>query len=179
MPGSLQEQLLKAGLVDADRLKSEKKARHRKKKKRDGKAAAPVDEAARQAAAAKREKSERDRRLNSERAQQARLREVRAQIRDIVEQHRVDRADGDTPYQFADRGKIKKIYVPAEMPALLAAGKLAIVRLEGRYDVVPGSIGARIAERDERVVIVHNDGGAGEAADPDYADHPIPDDISW
>jgi uncharacterized protein YaiL (DUF2058 family) len=184
MAGSLQEQLLKAGLVDAERLKAAKKSRHHEKKSADKsakKGGSPAkndtDTAVEQA---RREKTDRDRRINSERQRQAELRALRSQIGEIVVRHRLDREGGETPYQFADRGKIKKIYVLEDMPQGLAEGRLAVVRLEGRYDIVPASIASRIVERDPRCVIVFNIGQKdAEPVDDTYADYPVPDDLTW
>ncbi len=181
MSGSLQEQLLKAGLVDPKRLESEKKAKHRKKKQKQARGPSPSgDDSARRAEKARREKIERDRKTNSERDRQRELRAVRAQVREIVEQHRIDRDAGETPYQFVDRGKIKKIYVLETMPSALAAGTLAIIRLDGRYDVVPAAVANRIVDRDPRSVVVLNDGSGSDQDDAgEYAEHPIPDDLVW
>jgi uncharacterized protein len=180
MSGSLQEQLLKAGLVDSIKVKSEKKERHKQKKSGDKVARASVDEKARRVEQARRDKAERDRQINQQRQRQIELKAARAQIGEIIDQHRLDRAGAETPYQFVDRGRVKKIFVDSSTPRRLASGDLAVVRLEGRYDVVPAVAAEKIAARDARSVIVFNDKDEPTpAVDDDYADFPVPDDLTW
>ncbi|MCZ7598995.1 MAG: DUF2058 domain-containing protein [Gammaproteobacteria bacterium] len=179
MSGSLREQLLKAGLVDPSRVKAANKERHKRKKAPGRDAGSPEETVSGRVEQARREKRERDRVANSERRRQAELRALRAEIGEIVGRHRLERESGQTPYQFLDRGKIRKIWVHEDMPRRLAAGQLAVVRIEGRYDVVPASVAERILEREERCVIVFH---AGTGDDPDAADeseHPVPDDLMW
>ena len=181
MSGTLKDQLLKAGLVDREKLKAEKKAEHRAKKQRQRGKTPKHDETKQRAETARRAKLEHDRQRNSERERQRELRAARAQVREIVDRHRLERQSGETPFQFADRGKIKKIYVHASMPGEIAAGRLAVVRLDGNYDIVPAAAAARIVERDPRAVVVLNDAAAAaeKVADDPYADYPVPDDLTW
>ena len=95
----------------------------------------------------------------------------------------MERDDGDAPYQFVDRGKIKKIYVLEDMVPRLADGRLGIVRVEGKYDVVPGAVAEKIAARDPRSVVLLNNTGdqPPESAEDDafYAKFQVPDDLNW
>jgi uncharacterized protein YaiL (DUF2058 family) len=179
MSRSLQEQLLKAGLVDTDRLKAEKKVRH-KKRKTSAKSKPVQDESRALADEAQRRKAEGARQANLERKRQAELRAVRAQIKEIVDRHRLDRTGCEVPYQFADRGKIKKIYVADDMVSRLADGRLGVVRLEGKYDVVPAAIAEKVAARDPKSVVLLNNGESETSVEDDfYADFQVPDDLNW
>lgn len=173
MAGSLKDQLLKAGLSNA------KKARRVEHEKRQ-QAKQGGDDVAAAARRAREEQVERDRALNAERLAQQRLKEIAAQIRQLIEAHRLDRRQADQPFQFADGKKIQKLYVNGVMADQLARGRLAVVRLAEGYEVVPTTIADKIAERDPQAVVVRHDISSDEQpGDDPYADYPIPDDLMW
>ena len=186
---SLQEQLLKAGLVDKNKLnqaKKEKQKRSNQARKSAGKsAAARLDP--KKAAAEKRhaERVARDRALEQKRKQAADQKAVAAQVKQLIETNKVDRSKGEIPYSFVYRKKIKKMYIGETEKNALAAGRLAIVTLviqnEGRrFELVPMEVANKIAEREPETVIELNreDELAAEGDDP-YADFKIPDDLTW
>ena len=186
---SLQEQLLKAGLVDKNKLKQankEKQKRANQKRKTAGKSVAKTDP--KQAAAEKRhaERVARDRALNEKRRQAAEEKAVAAQVRQLIDSNKVDRSKGEIPYSFVYRKKVKKMYIGETEKKALAEGRLAIVTLviqnEGRrFELVPMEVARKIAERDPETVIDLPDAsesGDDDADDP-YADYKIPDDLTW
>jgi uncharacterized protein YaiL (DUF2058 family) len=186
---SLQEQLLKAGLVDEDRLKQadkERRKRDSQSRKSAGKKA-PKKQNAASAAAQKRkaEQRAREQALNEQRKQAASQKEIAAQVRQLVQDNRLDRAGGEIPYSFVYRKKIKKIFVNEAQKQQLADGKLAIATFvltnEGRrFELVPMPVAKKIAERDaEAVVELSGQDEAGADADDPYADYKIPDDLTW
>ena len=186
---SLQEQLLKAGLVDKTKLQQankEKQKRSNQARKSAGKsAAARVDP--KKVAADKRhaERLARDRALNDKKKQASDLKAIAAQVRQLIESNKVDRSKSEIPYSFVYRKKIKKMYIGETEKNALASGRLAIVTLviqnEGRrFELVPMEVARKIAERDPETVIELNlqDDSASDADDP-YADYKIPDDLTW
>lgn len=181
---SLQEQLLKAGLADAKKAKQINKEK-RKQAKQAPKGQQQVDEAKLAAKQALAEKAERDRELNRQRQEQAEQRAIAAQIKQLIEMNRVPRpkpsgGDEDIAYQFAHGKKIKKIYVTKKLQEQLVRGLLAIVELDGSYELVPAKVAEKIALRDAGRILVKND-SASDAVDEDdpYADYQIPDDLMW
>jgi uncharacterized protein len=182
MSSSLRDQLLKAGLVDEKKLKAEKKSRH-KTRKTEGRSQVPVPAESRvQADRIRREKAERDRKINLEKQQKRDRKAIHAQIREIVGNHRLDRTGAEIAYHFVHRGKVKKIYVDEEMRKQLVDGRLAVVRLDGRHELVPIAVAERIRERDETYVLAISDPDtepAANAQDDPYADYAVPDDLVW
>ena len=176
---SLQEQLMKAGLADekkARAIRSEK----RKQRKQQPKGAAQVNEAEERARKARQEQAERDRQLNLERQKEAEKKAIQAQIRQLIETNRLDRSRGETPYQFVDGKKIKKILVDDKMVDQLSRGRLAIVALGENYEVVPDKVARKIMERDEAAVISMHERKQDDAGEDDpYAGYEIPDDLMW
>jgi hypothetical protein len=186
---SLQEQLLKAGLVDEQKLKQaakEKQKRSNQSRKSEGKSAAkkkpaPMTEAQKRQA----ERAERDRALNEKRKQALEQKAIAAQVRQLIETNKVDRSKGDIPYSFVYRKKIKKLYIGETEKNLLTGGRLAIVTLvvnnEGRrFELVPIEVARKIAERDpEAVIELNQQDDSSSAEDDPYADYKIPDDLTW
>jgi uncharacterized protein len=181
MTMSLREQLLKAGLVTEKQVKqAEKQQRqHQKQQPRPGKGAPAPDPtpAARQALAAK---AARDQELNRQRQEKAAAKARVAELRQLIEQHRVPRVESDDYYNFIDGGKVRRIAVDAPLRQRIMQGSLVIVRCEGRYDLVPADAAPRIRERDENAVLPPATSAPG-GPDPDdpYKDYVVPDDLTW
>ena len=179
---SLQDQLLKAGLVDkkkANKLKAEKL--QKKQKIKTGKAVAEDDSAKQEALKKQREeKIEKDKALNRAKQEAMALKAVQAQIRQMIELNRLTNKEGDIAYNFKDEKKVKKLYVSEGIHKDLSIGRLAIVKLEQSYEIVPEQVAAKIAQRDESFILVCNDRQAEEVDEDDpYADFKITDDLRW
>lgn len=174
---SLQEQLLKQGLVDDKKAKQIKQEQRRKTKQGKQKPAEP-NEVAERARAARAEQAEKDRQANRERQQEAERKAIAAQIRQLVQTHRLERRQGEIDYQFVDAKKIKKILVTSAQQDQLARGRIAIARFGESYELVPANIAEKIRQRDEATVVLLNSASEADEDDP-YADYPIPDDLMW
>jgi uncharacterized protein YaiL (DUF2058 family) len=122
--------------------------------------------------------AEKDRQLEAERHRQQREREIVAQIRQLIETHRLDRARGEVAYQFVQDKKIKKLHVTEPQRDQLARGQIAIVALGEGHELVPTTVAEKIRQRDEAAVVLLNDRNVQDEDDP-YADYPIPDDLMW
>ena len=151
MGNPLQEQLLKAGLASK---KQAKKAEHEKRisrKQNAGNNPAVVSNQAREEQAAK---ESRNRELNLQRAEETRLRELKAQVKQLIETNRLPQDGRGEPYHFVEQNKIKRIFVSEETIDQLSRGQLAIVKLGANYEVVPAKVAHQIASRDQEAVVV-------------------------
>jgi len=184
---SLQEQLLQAGLVSSAKARSAKTEKHKQNQQQRNSKEQAVDEARALALKAQAEKLERDRELNRLKQEQEEKKQLAAQIKQLVQQHRmpideneIDRYDDSFAYHFTDNGKIKKLFVPPAMRAQIADGRLAIVKAGQRYEAVSAEIAEKIKERSPAAVMVLNapKQEAAESIDP-YAAYQIPDDLMW
>lgn len=176
---SLQEQLLKAGIVDKKKAKQVEQEK-RKQTKQSHKGHTQVNETKELAKKALAEKTARDREINRQREAEAELKAIAAQIRQLIEVNRIDRQGGETAYQFTDGTKIKKIYVSPLLHNQLSKGLIAVVRLNDQYELVPTMVADKISQRDENIVLVQNQASKGEIDEDDYyADYKIPDDLMW
>lgn len=178
---SLQDQLLKAGLVDQKKAKNIKKEQ-RQKAKQQPKGTTVVDETKEAAKQALAEKAERDRQINKQLQAEAEKKAIHAQIVQLVTLNRIDRKGGELAYQFTDGKKIKKIYVTNLLQNQLIKGLVAIARLGDSYELVPAVIADKIRQRDDSVIVLQNTDHRSEqevAEDDPYADYQIPDDLMW
>lgn len=176
---SLQEQLLKAGVVDKKKAKSIAQEK-RKQKKKMPKGQATVNEAIEEVNANREAKVARDRELSRQLNEKAERKALAAQIKQLIEANRLDRNEGEIPYQFTDGKKISRVYVTPLLRTQLSNGLIAIVKLGDQYELVPSPVAEKIAQRDEGRIVLQNQVSkdAGDEGDP-YADYQIPDDLTW
>ncbi|MFA5529082.1 MAG: DUF2058 domain-containing protein [Thiohalomonadaceae bacterium] len=179
MGNSLQEQLLKLGLVDEKRARQAKQQK-RQEQKRDP-AAAQKDARRQQALKAQAEKAERDRELNRQRQEESERKARAAQIKQMIEANRLPKGDGDVTYNFIDGRKVRRLYVNPEVHRLLVNGGALVVKLHGQYNIVPVAVAEKIGERDAACVISPPEAppSATPAPDDPYAKYQVPDDLMW
>lgn len=182
MSMSLREQLLAAGLGNK---KQARQADHQQKQQQHQQAKNKVlrEEQEKRAAEAKAkaqaEKAARDAELNRKRQENLERKERWAQIKQLIEQHRLPKVESEDYFNFIDRGKVRRISADNALREKLVAGSIVIVRCEGKYDLVIPEVAERIRERDERAVVKLNAEDGKPAADDPYKDFVVPDDLMW
>lgn len=181
---SLQEQLLKAGLIDTKKAKAVEKEKRKETKVARKSKEGIVDQSRLLAGQSLAEKARRDREQNLKLQEEANKKAIAAQIRQLIEMNKVARGKPDIGFNFIDSGKIKKIHVSKDIQHQLGLGNLAIVKVidirETRYEIVPEKCARKIAQRDSQCVLVLNDRTAEAVAEDDpYAAYKIPDDLMW
>lgn len=175
----LQEQLLKAGLVKKHKVAEavREQTRQLHSKAPAPAAAAKVDTQRLQA-----ERAERDRALSAERNAQARANELRAQVRQIVQSHKIKR-EGEIAYGFSDGGKIRNVLVNETLRAQLARGALVVVRHDQGYELLPRAAAGMVYERDGAAIVLDHgrtEVGSGQGEDDEhYKQFAVPDDLTW
>jgi hypothetical protein len=176
---SLAEQLLKAGLVDKNKVKvaNQDKSKQKKVERRTG--TQSVDEVRLAAQETQRKNAERARELNLQRDAAANQKAIAAQITQMVNQNRQNKGNGDIAYHYTHNSKVERMYVSAAVQGHLMAGRLVIVVQNGATELVPGVIADKIAERDPSMVVRVNKKVAAVEEDDPYAAFQIPDDLMW
>jgi uncharacterized protein YaiL (DUF2058 family) len=182
--GSLQDQLLKSGLVSEDQLKQAKNdsRKQRKRKPKASKAArartGPSD-AERAAQASKAAHRSRDRELDRARGVERDRRARLGQLRVLLDEQRKNDPAGEIKHFYQSGKKVKQLWVTQKQQQALMEGGLIIAVLEGRGHLLARDQEARLLKIDpeqQDIRIVHVD----DAADDDaYAEHPVPDDLMW
>jgi len=177
MGNSFQDQFLKLGLVDKKQVNKAKKKKHQKKKEQIPKKQVVVDENALLAQEALAKKRARTKELNRIREEKLKKREEAAAIKQMVEEHRLEKDDNGSAYRFNKLGKIQRIFVNKEVAAKLSSGQLAIVGIWNSYEVVPKVIGEKIQAIDGDFFVLVNSSEV-DSDDP-YAGFEVPDDLMW
>lgn len=178
---SLQEQLLKSGLVSTAQAKSAKSDKRKQTQQQRKNNVTVVDEVKELALKAQAEKAERDRELNQSRQQQEEQKQLFAQVRQLIELNRQPQDADGLAYHFSDNNKIKTLYISAAMREQIIRGRLAIVKLGEGYEVVSDDVAKKISLRNKASVIVCNEpvvNGVDNTGDP-YSAYQIPDDLMW
>ena len=182
MAGSLQDQLLKAGLADAKKAKQLEKEKRQQAKVARRSGVELVDEDNEAARKAREDNARRDRELNLAVQSKSQRKAINAQIKQLIESSKVERGKGDVGFNFTDGKKVKKVYVTGLAQKQLSAGILAIAKQGDQYEIVPRAVAEKIAERDAGRVILCDkvdDVDLTEEEKDWYKDYEIPDDLMW
>jgi len=177
---SLQEQLLKSGLVSSAQAKSAKTDKRKQTEQQRKNNVAVVDEAKELVQKAQTEKAERDRELNQLIKQQEEKKHLVAQVKQLIELNKQPTDADGLAYHFNDNNKVKTLYVSETMREHIIRGKLAVVKLGESYEVVSSEVAKKISLRDAASVIVDNGQiTSTDNKDDPYAGFEIPDDLMW
>ncbi|RLA45316.1 MAG: DUF2058 domain-containing protein [Gammaproteobacteria bacterium] len=176
---SLQDQLLKAGVVDLKKAKQIKREQLKEARGRQ-KGQTRVDENKEQARRVLAEQSARGRALNKQHQAEAEKKAIQAQVVQLIKMNRIDRQRGDVAHQFTDGTKIKKIYLTRKLQNDLIRGRLAIAKLDDEYEILPAVAAEKIMQRDQQSIVLLNTNDQVEVDEDDpYADYQIPEDLMW
>lgn len=175
---TLQEQMLKAGLVTSKKVaKVQRTAKKSRVQAREARAAVEEN---------KKAQLERDKQLSEQQKQAVLSKEHKAQVKQLIEMNRIVISKGHIGFNFTDNNLIKKVEVDKLTQAQLISGRLAIARLatdhsnENEYVIIPASVADKIAQRDASSIVL-NSALSQEAQNEDdpYADFKVPDDLMW
>ena len=178
---SLQDQLLKSGLVSSAQAKSAKSDKRKQTEQQRKNNVTVVDEAKELVQKTQAEKAKRDRELNQLIKQQEEQKHLIAQVKQLIELNKQPKDADGLAYHFNDKNKVKTLYVSETIREQIIRGRLAIVKLEESYEAVSSEVAKKISLRDAASVIVHNEPSASavDTKDDPYADYQIPDDLMW
>lgn len=175
---TLQEQMLKAGLVTSKKID---KVRRTAKKSR-----VQAREAREAVEENKKAQLERDKQLSEQQKQAVLSREYKAQVKQLIEMNRIIISKGSIDFNFTDNNVIKSIAVDKTTQSQLISGRLAIARLSTEnsrvceYAIIPAVVADKITQRDADSIVLNNALAQDEADEDDpYADFKIPDDLMW
>ncbi|HDR2860413.1 TPA: DUF2058 domain-containing protein [Enterobacter asburiae] len=175
---TLQEQMLKAGLVTSKKMaKVQRTAKKSRVQAREAREAVEEN---------KKAQIERDKQLSEQQKQAVLAKEFKAQVKQLIEMNRISVSRGNITFNFTDGNLIKKIEVDKQTQTQLINGRLAIARLvinasgDCEYAIIPAVVADKIAQRDADSIVL-NSTLSKEAEDEDdpYADFKIPDDLMW
>ena len=182
MSMSLRDQLLAAGLGTKKQAK-EAQAKRPPSRHQPAPPISPEKQAANKALAAK---NARDQELNRRQQEKAAAKARRAEVKQLIEKHRLPNMESEEFFNFADGNRLARLPVTPAVREQLINGSVLIVRYEGHYAVVPQETAARIRERDEYVVVTltpepssKTEAAPAEDQDDPYKNFVVPDDLIW
>ncbi|GAB6145978.1 DUF2058 domain-containing protein [Desulfocicer niacini] len=163
MLNSFQEQLLKTGLVSKKQVNKAQHEKRVKKQVKKGKKGQQEKQEPKESSIAREERlafEAHNRELNRQRNEERKRRESVAQVRQLVLKNKLtlEARDDDEPYHFVVKKRIKKMFVPSKIGDQLTNGQMAIVNLDGRFELVPGDVARQIAQRDRKCLVVFHEG---------------------
>ncbi|MEG7507824.1 DUF2058 domain-containing protein [Enterobacter hormaechei] len=175
---TLQEQMLKAGLVSSKKMaKVQRTAKKSRVQAREAREAVEEN---------KKAQLERDKQLSEQQKQAVLAKEFRAQVKQLIEMNRITLAKGNITFNVTDGNLIKKIEVDKQTQTQLINGRLAIARLvinakgDCDYAIIPAVVADKIAQRDADSIVLNSALSQEEQDEDDpYADFKIPDDLMW
>ena len=177
---SLQDQLLNSGLIKKDKANKAKKEKYKQSKQQRNNKTLQTDEATLLAQKSLMEKQAKDRELNEQQKIKADKKAIVAQIKQLIQLNIQAKDDDGVAYNFSDNNAVKKIYVNETTLKNISNGKLAIVKYDTSYELVPAQVAEKIKQRDASFILVLNDKPENDVAEDDpYADFQIPDDLMW
>jgi uncharacterized protein YaiL (DUF2058 family) len=177
---SLQDQLLKAGLANSAQAKKVQAEKRKQGKMQRNNNLQPSDDARVATLKAQAEKAEKDRLLNEQRKQHDAQQAIHAQIKQLLDNHRLPQAADGVAYRFIDGSKVKTLYVAENLRQQLVMGRAAVIKFANDYAIVNADIAEKIAQRDVQCVLVaHSPEKPAVAADDPYAAYQVPDDLMW
>ncbi|MEQ1637637.1 MAG: DUF2058 domain-containing protein [Methylococcales bacterium] len=176
---SLQEQLLKAGLVSSAQAKSVKSEKHKSQKQQQKNKISAVDEAKLLAKQTLEEKAQKDRELNHQLKALAEQKALSAQIQQLIEPNIIEPENQEIAYHFTDGQWVKTLYVDEDSQKKLSTGRLAITKLGKRYVLVSVENAKKILERAPDYFVFLNISTASEITEDPYAAYAVPDDLIW
>ncbi len=179
MANAFQDQFVKAGLVDKNKVNKVKRAKH-KNAKQQGKNKG-VDQNKQRAQQALQEKTAHDRELNRQKEEKAQHKAIAAQITQLIQMNRIEYEEGDVEFKFSDNKIIKTLYVSEQIQQQITDGRLAIVRIDEQYAIVASPVAEKIRLRDANYILLCHDKKTDIITDVDdaYANYKIPDDLMW
>ncbi|MEI8642146.1 DUF2058 domain-containing protein [Pseudoalteromonas sp. Hal099] len=177
--GSLQDQLLQAGLTTSHKAKVAKSEKRKQQKSKKRATSNPSD-LQKHIQQTKLEQQKKAEELNQSRQEELKQREQVARVKQILEHHNQDSIRGERTFNFTYDNKVKGIDVNEKTQKALSGGRLAICVLEGQFYVLDDEPARKVAEVDEKYIVFHVEPeNKPKDEDDPYADFEVPDDLVW
>ncbi|GAB4258922.1 MAG: DUF2058 domain-containing protein [Methylomicrobium sp.] len=176
---SLQEQLLKSGLTTDAKAKQIRAEKRKQAKQPHHPSDEIVEQARNEAQNHKAEQQEKDRLLNQLKQEEAERKQLAAQIKQLIEQNKLAQSDNGVKYHFSDDGKVKTLYIDESLRNQIVNGRVAIVKNDGQYHLVPLETARKIEQRAAHAIVCLNEPTQPIEENDPYAAFQVPDDLMW
>lgn len=178
---SLQDQLMKSGLINKQKAKQAQTEKRRKAKQKKKKGTVEISEAQRVINAQKEQQRLQD--LEKNKAVQAELdaRAAHGKLIQMIAQHCEKNYQGEIDYHFTYDNKVKRIAINDNTQQSLIHGRLAICVLNDAFYLINKEAAEKLADIDASVLVALHEKADSNDVDEDdpYAEFAIPDDLVW
>lgn len=182
MANSLQDQLLKAGAINKQKANQVKAEKRKKNKQKRQTKTTQVDAEKLAIQKAQAEKALKDKQLNLQKQQSLQSKAIDAQIQQLIDTHSIQlhQDQDDIAYHFQVGNKVKTIYINQSLRTQLSDGKLAIIKFDNRFVIVPVSVADKIHELNGELLIIINQSEHDDSDSTDgYEGYDVPSDLIW
>ena len=105
---------------------------------------------------------------------------IKVKIKQLIEASCLADHKGEKPYNHIVNSRVRRVFVNEDAYKQLVEGSLAITRLNGSTYLIPVTVGREVkALNPDWAVSFVDKSGADSNDDLDYAEHKVPDDLSW
>jgi len=178
---SLQEQLMKSGLVNKQKAQQAQTEKRRQAKQKKKKGTVEVSEIQAKINAQKEIQRQQDLAKNKQTQAELEARSAHGKLIQMIAQHCEKNYQGDIDYHFTYENKVKRIAINSKTQQSLINGMLAICALNDEFYLINKEAVSKLMEIDPSVLVaLHEKVQASEFEEDDpYADFAVPDDLIW
>lgn len=178
---SLQDQLMKSGLINKQKAKQAQTEKRRKAKQKKKKGTVEVSAVQVAINDQKEQQRQQDLNKNKETQEQLAIRAAHGKLIQMIAQHCEKDYQGEIDYHFTYENKVKRIAVNDKTQLGLTHGTLAICVLNEAFYLINKEAAAKLTEIDPSVLVsLHEKTEAPTEDEEDpYAEFAIPDDLIW
>jgi uncharacterized protein YaiL (DUF2058 family) len=178
---SLQDQLMKLGLTNAQKVKQAKTEKSRKAKQKKKKGTVEVSDVQVSINQQKAQQYQKDLLKNKATQCDLEARSDHGKLLQMIAQHSEKDYQGEIDHHFIYDGKIKRIAVNDKTQKNLVNGQLAICVLNGKFYLINKEASEQLIKIDETVLVaLHEKVDVSQVSEDDpYAEFSVPDDLIW
>jgi uncharacterized protein YaiL (DUF2058 family) len=178
---SLQDQLLKSGLINKQKSKQAQTEKRRNAKQKKKKGAVQVSAVQIAINEQKEQQKQQDLDRNKETQAQLDVRSAHGKLIQMIAQHCEKNYQGEIDYHFTFANKVKRIAINENTQRGLINGSLAICVLNEEFYLINKEAAGKLTEIDASVLVsLHEKVEISDIEEEDpYAEFAIPDDIMW
>lgn len=105
---------------------------------------------------------------------------LKAQIKDLIDNNKLENWKGEIAYRYTVDKRIRELYVNEAALKHLTAREVAITRLNGNTYLVPIETAAEIIKINPQWSVFNaTEAGEDKSDDDEYSEFQVPDDLQW
>ena len=178
---SLQDQLMKSGLINKQKAKQAQTDKRRKAKQKKKKGTVEVSDVQISINEQKEQQQQKDLEKNQTAQRDLAARSDHGKLIQMISQHCEKNYQGEIDYHFTYDSKVKRIAINDETQTRLVNGQLAICVLNEAFYLINKEATEKLIKIDDSVLVaLHEKVDVTQLEEDDpYAEFAVPDDLVW